>query len=89
MKARARISQTQQISRIDRRIYGSFIEHMGRAVYEGIYQPDHETSDENGFRQDVLKLVKRIGSTNCSLSWRKFLSRLSLGGRHWAKRKAT
>ncbi|WP_279281878.1 alpha-N-arabinofuranosidase [Enterococcus gallinarum] len=60
MKARARISQTQQISRIDRRIYGSFIEHMGRAVYEGIYQPDHETSDENGFRQDVLKLVKEL-----------------------------
>ncbi len=60
MKASTRISQTQQISRIDRRIYGSFIEHMGRAVYEGIYQPNHETSDENGFRQDVLKLVQEL-----------------------------
>lgn len=60
MKASTRISQTQQISRIDRRIYGSFIEHMGRAVYEGIYQPSHETSDENGFRQDVLKLVQEL-----------------------------
>ncbi|MDT2808969.1 alpha-N-arabinofuranosidase [Enterococcus asini] len=60
MKASTRISKTQEISKIDRRIYGSFIEHMGRAVYEGIYQPDHETSDENGFRQDVLQLVKEL-----------------------------
>lgn len=60
MKARARISKSQEVSKIDRRIYGSFIEHMGRAVYEGIYQPDHATSDENGFRQDVLQLVKEL-----------------------------
>lgn len=60
MKASTRISKDQEISKIDRRIYGSFIEHMGRAVYEGIYQPDHATSDENGFRQDVLQLVKEL-----------------------------
>ena len=37
-----------QISRIDERLYGSFIEHLGRAVYGGIYQPGHPAADENG-----------------------------------------
>src|SRR5699024_975838 len=49
-----------KISEIDNRMYGSFIEHMGRAVYEGIYQPDHPTADEDGFRQDVMELVKEL-----------------------------
>ena len=46
-----------KISKIDKRIYGSFLEHLGRAIYEGIYEPDHPDSDENGFRQDVMKLI--------------------------------
>ncbi len=49
------------ISDIDRRLYGSFAEHMGRCVYEGIYQPGHPAADENGIRRDVLELVKRQG----------------------------
>lgn len=49
-----------KIAEIDKRIYGSFIEHLGRAVYEGIYQPDHITADKNGFRKDVIKLVKEL-----------------------------
>lgn len=48
------------IAPIDKRIYGSFIEHLGRAVYEGIYQPGHPASDENGFRRDTLQLVKEL-----------------------------
>lgn len=48
---------------IDKRIYGSFVEHMGRVVYTGIYEPGHETADEDGFRQDVLKKVKEMGVT--------------------------
>lgn len=50
-----------QISQIDKRIYGSFIEHLGRAVYGGIYQPGHASADEEGFRRDVLALVQEIG----------------------------
>ena len=46
-----------RISKIDKRIYGSFLEHLGRAVYEGVYEPDHPDADENGFRKDVMKLV--------------------------------
>ena len=45
---------------VDKRIYGSFIEHLGRAVYEGIYQPGHPQADEKGFRRDTLALVKEL-----------------------------
>jgi alpha-N-arabinofuranosidase len=48
------------ISQIDDRVYGAFLEHLGRAVYEGIYEPDHPTADENGMRGDVAKLVKDL-----------------------------
>ena len=48
------------IGRIDPRLYGSFIEHLGRAVYGGIYEPDHPTADQNGFRRDVLEMVRRL-----------------------------
>ena len=55
------IDKDFQISAIDRRIYGSFIEHLGRAVYEGIYQPDSIFADEQGFRTDTLEVVKELG----------------------------
>jgi len=48
------------IGQVDKRLYGSFIEHLGRAVYHGIYEPEHPTADENGFRQDVIDLVKEL-----------------------------
>lgn len=59
-KAKLYIDKNFTISEVDKRIYGSFIEHLGRAVYTGIYQPDHPTADENGFRKDVLELIKEI-----------------------------
>ncbi|MFH1880362.1 MAG: alpha-N-arabinofuranosidase [Bacillota bacterium] len=48
------------IGEIDHRIYGSFIEHLGRAVYGGIYEPSHPTADSNGFRRDVIAMVKKL-----------------------------
>lgn len=48
------------IGQIDPRIYGSFIEHLGRAVYGGIYEPGHPLADEDGFRKDVLDLVRQL-----------------------------
>ena len=48
------------IGRIDPRLYGSFIEHLGRAVYGGIYEPGHPMADEQGFRRDVLEMVRRL-----------------------------
>lgn len=59
-KAKLYVDKNFTISEVDKRIYGSFIEHLGRAVYTGIYQPDHPTADENGFRKDVLELIKEI-----------------------------
>ncbi|WP_417555132.1 alpha-N-arabinofuranosidase [Microbacterium sp.] len=49
------------IGSINPRIYGSFIEHLGRAVYDGIYEPTHPSADSDGFRKDVIELVKELG----------------------------
>lgn len=49
-----------EISKFDERIFSSFLEHMGRAIYTGIYEPSHPTADEHGFRQDVIDLVKEL-----------------------------
>lgn len=45
---------------IDDRIYSAFVEHMGRCVYHGIYEPEHPEADELGFRKDVKRLVKAL-----------------------------
>ena len=60
MKAEIVIDKEKVISQIDDRIYGSFIEHLGRAVYGGIYEPGHPTADDMGFRQDVMDMVKEL-----------------------------
>ena len=58
--AKITVDSKNVISNIDPRLYGSFVEHLGRAVYGGIYQPEHPSADENGFRLDVLNLVKEL-----------------------------
>lgn len=45
---------------VDERIYSSFIEHMERVVYEGIYEPGHPLADEDGFRRDIIDLVREM-----------------------------
>ncbi|MBU9709016.1 alpha-N-arabinofuranosidase [Paenibacillus sp. AK121] len=54
------VDKSFRIAEVDKRIYGSFVEHLGRAVYGGIYEPTHSTSDESGFRNDVKELVKEL-----------------------------
>jgi alpha-L-arabinofuranosidase len=46
---------------VDRRLFGSFVEHMGRCVYSGIYEPTHPRADPAGFRTDVADLVRELG----------------------------
>ena len=58
-QAKMILDRAYEIGRIDPRIYGSFLEHLGRAVYGGIYEPGHPTADELGFRQDVMEMVKK------------------------------
>ena len=60
-KAKVILDKDYIIGRIDPRLYGSFIEHLGRAVYGGIYEPGHPMADEQGFRRDVLEMVRRLG----------------------------
>ena len=52
-----------QIDKVDSRLFGSFLEHMGRVIYSGIYEPDNINSDEDGFRKDVLEQVKQMNVT--------------------------
>lgn len=51
------------VGRTDDRLFGSFVEHLGRAVYSGIFEPGHPTADARGFRGDVLALVRELGVT--------------------------
>lgn len=78
MKAQIIVNQHYTIGQIDRRIYGSFIEHLGRAVYGGIYEPGHGTADDQGFRQDVLALVKKLNVPIVRYPGGNFVS-----GYHW------
>ena len=59
--ARIVVDRDFRVGQIDPRLYGAFIEHLGRAVYGGIYEPGHPTADELGFRGDVLDMVRELG----------------------------
>ncbi|RTE10716.1 alpha-N-arabinofuranosidase [Paenibacillus whitsoniae] len=60
LKASVIVDKDFVVGEVDKRIYGSFIEHLGRAVYNGIYEPGHGTADEQGLRGDVMGLVKEL-----------------------------
>ncbi|MEJ8847630.1 alpha-N-arabinofuranosidase [Variovorax rhizosphaerae] len=51
------------IGETDPRLFGAFVEHLGRCVYGGIYEPGHATADAHGFRHDVLELVRELAPT--------------------------
>ena len=58
--ARALIQEPRTRAEIDRRLLGAFLEHLGRAVYTGVYQPGSPLADANGFRTDVVREVKEM-----------------------------
>lgn len=60
LQSRIIVDKEFRVSAVDPRIYGSFIEHLGRAVYNGIYEPGHPEADELGFRKDVIALVRDL-----------------------------
>jgi alpha-N-arabinofuranosidase len=60
MKADVTAHKDFTISTIDDRVYSAFLEHLGRAIYTGIYEPDHPTADKNGMRGDVAQLVRDL-----------------------------
>ena len=60
---RVHLSRDAAIGETDRRLFGAFIEHLGRCVYGGIFEPGHVAADAHGFRQDVLALVRELSPT--------------------------
>ena len=77
-QAKIILDRDYRIGPIDKRIYGSFIEHLGRAVYGGIYEPGHPLADELGFRTDVIDAVKELGVPLVRYPGGNFVS-----GFHW------
>ncbi len=61
--ARLVLDAAFRIAPVPRRLFGSFVEHMGRCVYTGIYEPGHPSADDQGLRSDVLELTREIGPT--------------------------
>jgi len=59
--ARVYVDTRRTIAPLDRNLFGSFLEHLGRAIYEGIYDPGSKLSDANGFRKDILNEIRRLG----------------------------
>ncbi len=72
------IDSTRRISAIDRNIFGSFLEQLGRAIYTGIYDPGSKLSDANGFRTDVMKEIRKLGVPIVRYPGGNFVS-----GYHW------
>jgi alpha-N-arabinofuranosidase len=62
-KSSVRLDHDFTIGETDPRLFGAFIEHLGRSVYGGIFEPGHKTADAKGFRQDVLALVRELAPT--------------------------
>ena len=68
------VDRDQAIGRIDRRLFGSFVEHLGRCVYGGIYAPGSPLSDSSGFREDVATLIRDLGVTTVRYPGGNFVS---------------
>ncbi|HET9871215.1 MAG TPA: hypothetical protein VFP89_01300 [Propionibacteriaceae bacterium] len=61
--ARITLDRDFTVGPVPRRLFGSFVEHMGRCVYTGIFEPGHPTANEQGLRRDVLALTRELGVT--------------------------
>jgi alpha-N-arabinofuranosidase len=68
------LRRAREVGPVRRRTFGSFVEHLGRCVYGGIYEPGHPTADARGFRGDVLELVRELGATTVRYPGGNFVS---------------
>ena len=82
MRASVIANRDYKVATIDNRLYGAFLEHLGRAIYSGIYEPDHKTADEDGMRKRRHRPRARTEGAAGPLSRRQFRLRLQLGRRH-------
>ncbi|MCS5716302.1 alpha-N-arabinofuranosidase [Herbiconiux sp. CPCC 205716] len=74
VSARLTIDPHFTVGPINRRLFGSFVEHLGRCVYDGLYEPGHPTADAEGFRQDVIDLVTELGVSTIRYPGGNFVS---------------
>jgi len=72
--ARIAIDPNVTVAPVNRRIFGSFVEHLGRCVYDGIHEPGHPTADADGFRGDVVDLVTELGTSTIRYPGGNFVS---------------
>ncbi len=72
--ARLTIDPAFTVGAVNRRLFGSFVEHLGRCVYDGIYEPGHPAADAEGFRTDVIALVKELGVSTIRYPGGNFVS---------------
>jgi alpha-N-arabinofuranosidase len=68
------INPRDVVAPVSRRTFGSFVEHMGRCVYDGLYEPGHPSADDHGFRRDVIELVRELGVSTIRYPGGNFVS---------------
>ncbi|HMH38460.1 MAG TPA: alpha-L-arabinofuranosidase, partial [Streptosporangiaceae bacterium] len=73
-RAHIELDKRAVIAPVRRRTFGAFVEHLGRCVYTGLYEPGHPTANEDGFRMDVVELVQEIGTTTVRYPGGNFVS---------------
>ena len=73
-KIKVIVEKNFKVADTDDRLFSSFIEHLGRAVYSGIYEPGHPEADEQGFRKDVINLVRELNVSLVRYPGGNFLS---------------
>jgi len=59
--ARIKLDLDRTVGEVDRRIFGGFIEHLGRCIYGGVFEPGSTLADERGYRRDVIEAVRPLG----------------------------
>ena len=74
MKAKVTANAAYTIADIDKRLYGSFLEHLGRAIYTGIYEPGHPQADAEGMRTRRDRLVRALDTPICRYPGGNFVS---------------
>src|SRR5664279_3163463 len=72
--ARIVVDPAFTVGPVRRRTFGSFVEHLGRCVYTGIYEPGHPKADDQGFRTDVAELVRELGVSTIRYPGGNFVS---------------
>ncbi|MGW0805903.1 arabinosylfuranosidase ArfA [Nonomuraea sp. NPDC002799] len=73
-QARLTLDPAFKVAPVSRRTFGTFVEHLGRCVYTGIYEPGHPSADADGFRRDVLDLTRELGISTVRYPGGNFVS---------------